>query len=186
MYIDEIKKKKVTRLQDYTLEELKEIERYKKACKTRRCEQQSKIPEIFFKLAKQEKIIYSSYYHFEKKYPCTVEGIQELSSFAEQGYIGAMRALSKYFAEQGEVDESPWWYLMVIQKEAEKTLEEEKKRIEEEKIKRKEEQERKRKQAERIKKAEERERYIKEQLPAERAKQIEKYGCIMPKGLMKG
>ena len=28
--------------------------------------------------------------------------------------------------------------------------------------------------------------YKKEQLPAERAKQIEKYGCIIPKGLMKG
>ena len=195
MNIDEIKKKKVTRLQDYTLEELKEIESYKKAFKTRRCEKQSKIPEIFFKLAKQEKNIYPQYdrFYFQENYPCTVEGIQALSSFAEQGYTGAMQVLSSYFAKQGEVDESPWWYLMVIQEEAEEILEEdykyleqEKKRIEEEKIKIQEQQERRRKQAEQRKKEEERERYIKEQLPAERVKQIEKYGCIMPKGLIKG
>jgi hypothetical protein len=192
MYIDEIKKKKVTRLQDYTLEEVKEIKSYRKSYKTRRCEKQSKIPNIFFKLAKQEKTSYSSYFYFQDNYPCTVEGIQELSKLAEQGYIGAMEALAQYFAKHDD-HENPWWDLMLIQTAAEETLKEEykyqeniDKYIEQAKIKRNEQKQRKKEKAERIKKAEERERYIKEQLPAERAKQIEKFGCIMPKALMKG
>ena len=188
------KKENKMSLQDLNLYQVEQA--WEKVCKTRNtCRMRWTIPNIFFKLAEKKKPLNTDESYIDRrakdlktKHSCTIKGIKALSRLAEKGDTGAMRVLSDYFKQKGEDVINEWTHKRNLQAVADRIVERERKEKEKEK-ERKEKEREKEKEKERKEKEKEREKekkqYIKEQLPIKKA-QIEKYGCIMPKGLMKG
>ena len=148
-------------LQDLNLYEVKQA--WEEVCKTTdTCDMRMIIPNIFFELSEKKKPLKTGESYIDRrakdlktKHSCTIKGIQALSKLAEKGDTGAMRVLSDYFEQKGE-DHTEWTYKRNLQAVADRVVEKER------------EKEREKKERERKKQA-----------------QLKKYGCIMPKGLMK-
>jgi len=165
-------------LQDLNLYELEEA--WEKVCKTiNTCDMRWTIPNIFFELAEKKKTLKTGENDIDRraknlktKHSCTIKGIQALNKLAEKGDTGAMRVLDNYFKQKGEDWINEWTHKCKLQAEADRTVERERKEREREK---------ERKEREREKERKERKRKERKKQQA----QIEKYGCIMPKGLMK-
>ena len=176
------------KLQDLNLYEIKEA--WEKVCKTTNtCPIRWTIPNIFFELSEKKKTLKTGAddidrqaEYLKSKHSCTIKGIKALSRLAEKGDTGAMEVLSDYFKQKGEDVINEWTHKRNLQAVADRIVERERKEKEKEKERKEREKEKEKERKEREK---EKKQYIKEQVPIKKA-QIEKYGCTIPKGLMKG
>ena len=124
-----------------------------------------RVPDIFLELSRYKPILDTDESYLDReakdlksKHSCTVEGIQALSELANEGDTVALRVLSDYFKQHGEYH-TEWTYKYKLQVKADI--------------------------ATKIRREERREKIEKENREKENKAEREKYGCIMPKGLMK-